>query len=304
MILDDEKYKSLRNSLKSLPKLKAKNDFEARLMQRIKETEQGVIYTQPEIRKDRAAKNWLAGLFRPSFAPAMALTVVLLITVVVYFAYFSKLGDNNSDNSQQLSTGDKQGELVIYVKKDTESSSFSENYPKDYSAITPDGTNRERISAPTEMPSDYLSRPDAPKPGYDIVKPDRVSEEQKIEMQRSVDLDFRGVDTKGERKGEDDVMKKESKGDMKKESKGEMKSETKESPFNIRDGKSNENINKDNNEANQEVSPSLKADEKVSSDKEKMKKDSINLGTTLKDSVKTKTPKTEVEQKEDSTDNK
>jgi len=294
MILDDEKYKSLRNSLRSLPRLKAKSDFEARLLQRIKETEKGVIPSRPEISKEPAFKNWLSALFRPSFAPALGLTVVLLITVVVYFAYFSKMGKN--ENSVQLSSSDKQGEFVIYVRKDTETSSYSENYPKEYSAITTDGTTRgETISEPTETPSDYLSRPE-PKTGYDEVRPDRISEEQKIEMQRSVDLD-KAVDSKGEEK--EDVMKKESKGDMKRESKGMLKTESKETPFNIKDDGKNENSNKEGDEVNQEVQPPFMEKANEVRDKEKAKNDSIILGKSIKDSVKTKT---EADQKEDSTE--
>jgi len=300
MIQDDEKYKSLRDTLSGLPKLKAKSGFEARLLQRIKETEKGIIH-KPEPLKETRSKNWLANLFRPSFAPALGLTVVLLITVVVYFAYFSKMGDQSPQNNEMVST-DKQGEFVIYVKKDSES--YSDNYPKEYSAITPDRTVEERTIAPVEMPSDYLSRPEPLKDAdkESEIRNDRVSEEQKLEMQRSVDIE-KGVDTKGERKSDDMIMKKESKSEHKGEmKKGEMKKESEESPYNIRDEKEGY-IEEDTNIQKQEE-PSIKADEKTGNENEIFNQnDAPRIGRVAKDSIKTKSPKTEAEQ-EDSTDQK
>src|SRR5688572_15116594 len=110
MIKDDEKYNALRDTLRSLPRVKAKKDFEARLMHRIREANNPVEASSPvehvtqKIRTENAAKSWFSNLFRPAFAPALGLTVVLLITVVVYFAYFSKMNNGSPESTQQFVT--------------------------------------------------------------------------------------------------------------------------------------------------------------------------------------------------------
>lgn len=292
MLQDDEKYKSLRSTLKHLPRVKAKKDFEARLLHRIKAAEKGVFESKPQFANLSPVRDWLANLFRPSFAPALALTVVLLITVVVYFAYFSKLGDEGADTKQSITSTDK-GEFYIYVKKDSDS--FSSNYPKEYSAITSDETGEERTMAPTEMPSDYLSKPDPTRTLETEIKPDRVSEEQKLEMERSVD-DKKGVETKGERK-EDDVI-------MKKESKGEMKKEGKDAPYNVRDEEKNVNEDKiDGYIEEKQEAPKIKAEEKNKEIDQTLGKDTNRISRAIKDSTKAKTSETEAEQ-EDSIDQK
>jgi hypothetical protein len=283
MINDDEKYKSLRDTLKSLPRVRAKSDFEARLLNRIKESEKGTIHAPVKPIKEPVFKNWLASLLRPSLVPAMGLTVVLLITVVVYFGYFAKMNDTQSTKEQMVASTN-QGELIIYVKEDREEN-FSENYPKEYSAITPSDSRSERDAAPLETPTDFLSRPESPKPIEGYIKPDRVSEEQKIEMQRSFDKDEKGVDVKGERKSDDVIMKKESKTEPKKEM------EKGESPYNIKDEKKNENINTEDGIYEQKIEnqqPEVKEKAEEKTDSKKEGKDSSRISRTLKDSTKSK----------------
>ncbi len=233
MIQEDEKYKALRETLSTLPRLKAKNDFEARLLLRIKQAENPVIHVTRNVKPEPAVKSWLQNLFRPAFVPAMGLTAVLLIAVVVYFAYYSKLNDSSPENTQQFVSSTNQGDLIIYVKKDP--NDISSNYPKEYSAVTPeDKRSLDNVSSPVETPSDFFAKPDPSRIVAPDVKSDRVSEEQKIEMQRSVDFDKdKGVDVKSERRSDDGIMKKESKGDFKIESKGELKSESRDEKKNI-----------------------------------------------------------------------
>jgi hypothetical protein len=303
MIQDEEKYKSLRNTLKSLPKVQAKGDFHSRLMHRISQAEKSPVHTKPV--KPRTSGGWIANLFRPSFAPALGLTVVLLITVVVYFAYFSNTG--KSPNNEVVTSNEKPGELVIYVKKET-GESYSDNYPKEYSAVTTeDGTSEDRRMSPMETPSDYISKPDPTRTldKDEGIKPDRVSEEQKLEMERSVD-EKKGVDTKGERKGDDRIMKKESKGELKDIG---SKTEGKESPYNVRDQKEgyiNEG-EEDSNIQQTQPAPENEADQKVKNKNEDSEifyqNQAPRLGRVTNDSTKAKS-KSEADQKEDSTDQK
>jgi hypothetical protein len=200
----------------------------------------------------------------------------------VYFGYFAKLNDSQPVN-EQIVASTNQGELIIYVKGEDTETSFSDNYPKEYSAVTPSDNRSERDAAPMETPTDFLSRPEAPKSTEGYLKPDRVSEEQKIEMQRSYDKDEKGVDVKSERKSDDVIMKKESKHQPKKEM------EKGDSPYNIRDEKKkNEDIEDDIIEQKEtnESEVQQKAEEKVDGKNEG--KDSSRISRALKDSTKTK----------------
>ena len=240
MLQEDEKYKALRDNLRSLPRIKAKNDFEARLMQRINTAQSPVAHVTETVRKDTAKKSWFELIFRPAFVPAMGLSVVLLVAVVVYFAYYSGLNDGLTENPQQYVSSTNQGDLIIYVKNDDED--IGENYPKEYSAVEPTETGNTEFAPapPSETSTDYFAKPDPVRSITPELKPDRVSEEQKIEMQRSYDKDMeKGVDTKGERKLDDGIMKKESKSDTKSETKGMIKKETSEPKKKVSDEKKN-----------------------------------------------------------------
>jgi hypothetical protein len=199
-IEEDNKYDSLKAKLKGLPKVKAKSDFEAKLFARIREVERNKSaqesYRAPV--KENKLFGWLEGLFRPSFIPAIGLTVVLLIAITVYFGYFAK--NKNSAGEQNTFTSapyQKEGEFVIYIKADKE-------YPKnDIASLdandnlsTGSTTKSDATYKPMETPSDYSS----PKPEGPDIRRDKVSEEQKFEMERSLDREPVKSD---ERKGDD-----------------------------------------------------------------------------------------------------
>jgi len=290
MLQEDGKYKALRDQLRTLPRVKAKHDFEDRLMRRIREAESPAVklshtVTQPVIKHQPAKKGWLESLFRPSFVPALGLTVVLLVAVVVYFGYYSKLNQSDTSNTQQFVSSTNQGDLIIYVKKDGED--ISSNYPKEYSAVDPiDTRSGEYAPAPTETSTDYFAKPDPSRSLTPEIKPDRVSEEQRIEMQRSVDMDKdKGVDVKGERKSDDVIMKKESKGDFKTETKGEMKKESTEPKKKVSDEKKNVFIDGEKPGVDQEKNANEKVDDNLSNEDETVNRISR---ATKKDSTKNK----------------
>ncbi len=271
MLQEDEKYKALRDQLRTLPRIKAKHDFEDRLMRRIKEAETSsvklpVTANRPAVLHQPAKKSWFESLFRPAFVPALGLTVVLLVAVVVYFGYYSKLNQSDTSNTQQFVSSTNQGDLIIYVKKEGED--ISSNYPKEYSAVDPvDTRSGEYAPEPTETSTDFFAKPDPGRTVAPEVKPDRVSEEQKIEMQRSVDLDNdKGVDVKGERKSEDGILKKESKGYFKTETKSEMKKETSEPKKKVTDEKKNILIDEEIPNIQQEQKPNEKVDDNLGKD--------------------------------------
>src|SRR5438477_7793291 len=191
---DEEKYKSLRASLKSLPKLKARAGFEDRLFQRIKNLEQGEVQQIVKPVPESKFKGWLANLFRPSLAPALGLTVILLVGIVVYFAYYSQMNKEQVTNQYSFSTNsDQKPEFVIYVRKDrlADTSNNSSNYPHEYSGLTPNETRTSTSESKPDfgkVPSDFNSV--TPSPSVDDkIHDDRLNFEQRIEMQKSTDIE-------------------------------------------------------------------------------------------------------------------
>lgn len=290
MLQEDEKYKALRDQLRTLPRVKAKQDFEDRLLRRIREAEAPAVklsgaVSQPVIKHQPARKSWLESLFRPSFVPALGLTVVLLVAVVVYFGYFSKLNKSDNSNTQQFVSSTNQGDLIIYMKKDGED--ISSNYPKEYSAVNPEDTRSgDYAPSPTETSTDFFAKPDPGRTLTPELKPDRVSEEQRIEMQRSVDLDKdKGVDVKGERKEDGVIMKKESKSDFKTETKSELKKDVNQPKKKVSDEKKNILIDEESPNVNQEQKVKDNVEGNLSNDDETGNRISR---ATKKDSTKNK----------------
>lgn len=299
MLQEDEKYKALRDQLRTLPRVKAKQDFEDRLLRRIREAEAPAVklsgaVSQPVIKHQPARKSWFESLFRPSLVPALGLTVVLLVAVVVYFGYFSKLNQSDTSNTEQFVSSTNQGDLIIYMKKDGED--ISSNYPKEYSAVNPEDTRSgDYAPSPTETSTDFFAKPDPGRTIAPELKPDRVSEEQRIEMQRSVDLDKdKGVDVKGERKSDDGIMKKESKSDFKTETKGEMKKDVNQPKKKVSDEKKNILIDEESPNVNQEQKVKDKFEGNLSNEDETGNRISR---ATKKDSTKEKS-ESEAEEKE------
>ncbi|HMQ78516.1 MAG TPA: hypothetical protein PKE39_03220 [Ignavibacteria bacterium] len=299
MLQEDEKYKALRDQLRTLPRVKAKQDFEDRLLRRIREAEAPAVklsgaVSQPVIKHQPARKSWFESLFRPSLVPALGLTVVLLVAVVVYFGYFSKLNQSDTSNTEQFVSSTNQGDLIIYMKKDGED--ISSNYPKEYSAVNPEDTRSgDYAPSPTETSTDFFAKPDPGRTIAPELKPDRVSEEQRIEMQRSVDLDKdKGVDVKGERKSDDGIMKKESKSDFKTETKGEMKKDVNQPKKKVSDEKKNILIDEESPNVNQEQKVKDKFEGNLSNEDETGNRISR---ATKKDSTKNKS-ESEADEKE------
>lgn len=285
MIQEDEEYKALRDQLRALPRVKAKHDFESRLLDRIRESEKPSVNTVNQVKHITEKKRWFDLIFKPAFAPAISLTAVFFIAVVIYFAFFSNLKNESEQQTNQFVSSTNQGDLIIYVKKDRNGEDLSSNYPKEYSSVTPEvSKNNEFYSAPHETSTDYLAKPDPVRTVMPEMKPDGVSEEQKIEMQRSVDSEKgKGVDVKSERKTDDGIiMKKESKvesenGEMKKDSKEPMKKKS--------DEKKNIFINEDDSKLNTEGNINIQQKEENTKVDDESKRISR---ATKKDSTKNK----------------
>jgi hypothetical protein len=87
---EEEKYKKLRSTLKSLPRVKASKDFEVKLFKRIRDIESERLSGTASRKLEKyKSKGWIFNIFRPAFAPAIALTAVLFIVVLLYVYYAS-----------------------------------------------------------------------------------------------------------------------------------------------------------------------------------------------------------------------
>ena len=209
---DEEKYKSIRASLKALPKVKARAGFEDRLFQRIKQLEEGELAPNTNPVKESKFKEWFANLLRPSFVPALGLTVILLVGIVVYFAYYSQFNKESGTTKQySVSGSDQKPEFVIYVRRDTSNNTNNaSNYPHEYSGLTPGETQTTTSDSKKDfgnVPSDFNSVKPAPSI-EDKVRDDRISPQQKQEMQRSSDTELKGVEGKTHSEFKERIEKK------------------------------------------------------------------------------------------------
>jgi len=201
---DEEKYKSLRASLKSLPKVKARAGFEDKLFQRIKQLEQGEVQSQVKPVSESKFKGWFANLFRPSLAPALGLTVILLVGIIVYFAYYSQLNKELSGEPKQysISNSEQKPEFVIYIRKDT--SNNASNYPHEYSGLTSNEIQTTTSVSKQDLgkvSSDFNATKPAPSVD-DKIHDDRISPEQKLQMQRSSDIESKDSKVVGKTRSE------------------------------------------------------------------------------------------------------
>jgi len=285
MSIEDEKYKKLRESLRVLPRIKARKDFDARLHRRLLEHDSSGFKPQQKEARGSSWIDMLANLFKPSLAPAIGLTVVLLAVIVVYFAYYNEL---NKDKQQLLETSgeQKRDEFIIYVKNDGER--------------IQDETAKDIVSADTKQPSTIYSSPTEHVRSSDVdmfeqpdigterkLKEDRISDEQKLEMERE-SIESKKEDTKISPKKEDDGIYLKKSGKLDK---------SKEAPSNIRDEVEIDTGNKLNGVLNEQ-----KADEEMNQKAEDTIKDNEKerLVRSRKDSLKVKDK--DIEEQKDSID--
>ena len=277
---DELKYKKLRDSLRSLPRLKAKSDFEARLFRKIKEHEShGTLHAVPETGSRVSLIDFLANLLRPSLVPAVGLTVVILVSIAVYFVYFSEL---KKEDAQQVETirSEKNGEFIIYVHKDGD---------RIYDETARDITSAEleqpgTMYSPVERSTDGYSKPD--ETDSEIrARDDRISNEQKLEMEKESTPKIESDELKTMPKKDDAViMKKSGKTD-----------DSKEAPLNIR--KETEDTGSKDKGLIEEQKTDEPAEINQQTEGKSMDEDKNRISRSKKDSLKAKDKKIE-EQKD------
>lgn len=260
MSTEDNKYDSLRSRLKGLPKVKAKDNFNDKLFARIREVERSAATREQYAAKGGklSISEWLQSLFRPAFIPAVGLTVVLLAAIIVYYGYFT--GKKDTSTQQMVSSPQEEREkngFVIYVHKDKEypQNEIASLEPSDrLSTMTTGQTQPGMLDVSTDRVAPKTE--EAPS-----IRMDKVSDEQKLEMQRSLEQPMK-LD---EKKSEDF---KESKGDF------ERKIEKKAPSNYYRENEDTINKNKD---ADQQIDGSI-INPQIESKTEKDKDDSLKSG--------------------------
>lgn len=281
MSTDEEKYKNLRNQLRLLPRMRAKKNFDSRLFARIKELENAKhIRPVQKPDKENVFVNWLANLLKPSLVPAIGLTVVLLAAVVVYFSFYNKLNQQDVKVSQEISYADKNGEFVIYVKKDGERVYDETN--REITSADIEGSTSTDYRAPSDVSAETIipkTNPDTYEETHD--KLDRISPEQKFEMEKESKIESDEIKIRS--KGDDGIMKK---GNFNKE-------EKKDAPSNYIREKANDSgtLDDENN-----INPSQEIKQQTDKDEEDQKETNRlaeRKKASKKDSLKVKDKKIE-----------
>lgn len=127
-MLSDNKHNELRSRLKSLPKIKARKDFHERLLARIHEHERYPARFRTRVEPAYLIKlrEWSAFIFRPSLTPAYALTTVLLLVILVYFAFLSQTKDTGKFVYESTPVS-QQSEFVIYKHQDRDITAITQS---------------------------------------------------------------------------------------------------------------------------------------------------------------------------------
>jgi hypothetical protein len=93
-MIEKEKYSSIRNRLRSLPTVQSSKDFEARLFRRINE-----VKHRGHIELERKPRFGFTGILdflkQPFFAPAIALTSLVFVGLIIYLAFFTERPKEN-----------------------------------------------------------------------------------------------------------------------------------------------------------------------------------------------------------------
>ncbi len=284
----DNQHKNLRDALKGLPKIKAGRDFEQRLMSKLKDTDEEK-YLSPSFKKLHYPKKSfsLFGFLRPSLAPAIGLTIVLII----FIAYYINISIIQKQTVQQDISQNTQG---IQPRIETSQPKTETEPPltrEDNSLRDSKSTDRSNIqSPPMNMTGDNESAPSISSPEKRLEEPKMVPE-----------VEEKGTDElKKEEKVMDKTESKEKRADdyiMRKSGEYQYKDTGKQNDEDIQDSKHEGNKN---NESLEEQTLSKDAYGKTDSTKIRSKRNKkVAKAKNYNDTIKA--PVEQEPQSEDST---
>ena len=223
MMDEEKKYKEVISALKSLPKVKSKSDFEQKLYRKLRNAEDEKISSPAFEKLTRPKeKNWIFNIFKPSFVPAIGLTIALIAVIVIYINFIP--GDEDITQNEQVPQNNE--EMVIKDPGSTEKNYFGKKQD-DNELITQDVTGGIVTDERSMMPvSPRTDVDEAPAPTNS--RPEKLDAvplmEQKIERKEA---DDKIIEKEGRIEKKSGDMKKGEKKESLKTNKSEEESNIK-----------------------------------------------------------------------------
>ena len=203
---DENQNNPLKNILKGLPKVKAKDDFEIRLMKRLREAEDEK-FRSPALNKLLFTKKRfsLSSLLRPSLAPAIGLTIVLLVFIAYYINISiiqkspvkQEISQNQPDVQKEVSPPEQNNESRPPISSGELKSSDKNSDQSVTPSITGDKFGNDYYAPSTKESDKNLEQ--------EILTP--KAEQKKTDELRSTETEHENTDIK-EKKADDYIMKK------------------------------------------------------------------------------------------------
>jgi hypothetical protein len=81
---EEKKYKKVISALKTLPKVKAKPNFEQKLYRKLRDVDTERMSPSVQKLTKPIEKNWIFNIFKPAFIPAVGITLALIAVIVIY----------------------------------------------------------------------------------------------------------------------------------------------------------------------------------------------------------------------------
>lgn len=220
----DKKYDDIKKMLKSMQRVKARDDFESKLFSRLRDIESGKHSASKlkafPIRTERF--GWLTNILKPAYISAVGVTVILLISVVLYVSYLPKKQDvtpvSITQQEQDKNRSDQQitsGELSNSKKESAPESRNEEKRFYEHPVFTPGiekpssdfGITKPPLEPSVEIPAPTLRSTEAePKSSNQDVKDEEKMDGLKLnETKEAPEMKKEKGD---ERMKKEDVMQK------------------------------------------------------------------------------------------------
>ena len=194
---DEEKYEDLKKILKSLPKVKARGDFEAKLFHRLRDIEAGKssIHKLRTIPVTAGRFNWLTNILKPAYASAIGVTVILLICVVLYVSYLPNKTQNTAPVTQSSGLENKQQENPVT--------------PGDQGITKREAPSLEEHGLKLNKPPSFLPETEKPSSDFEVTIPPTVTpSESPSPTMRSVEAEPKSSEIEEKTEGKIDDLKK------------------------------------------------------------------------------------------------
>jgi len=227
---EENKHKPLHEYLKGLPKVKSRNDFDLRLMSRLRNVE-SEKFSSPSVKKLTGKKYSILDFLKPSLIPAIGLTIILF----VFIAYYINISQKDK-NVNQISQNEKP--VISGDTKEEEQNKVSDSFITKNETVPPAGYTMRNKEDQTKSPGSTVSG------DYDIPPASGPETRHIFEQQVS--------QPKAEEKKSDE-LKTETDGVPKLDDKKETPVMKKSGEYKLKDKEKPEEYYKDENQINGKV---------------------------------------------------